>query len=295
MSPQLDEKLIRILYAEQDRLDLTHHTFQLCLDGVLFRAPITTKPQHVLDLGTGTGIWAIQFADEYPSAQVIGTDLSPIQPSWVPPNCRFLVDDMESEWVFSDKDPFDFIHGRTLGGSVRDWPKFFKQAYDHLKPGVFPFVLMYDLCSDCKQGWVEMQEFGSSVYSDDDPQLLKTPNIKYWTRLLTEVGLEAGKDFDPDLKRFITEAGFEDVLEDVYKAPLGRWSKEPKLKELGMYVQAMAIESVEPYTLAILTRAKGWTVDECRVLIAKVHQELKDKNNHGYDKYRFTYGRKPLA
>lgn len=28
------------------------------------------------------------FADEYPEAEVIGTDISPIQPSWVPPNLR---------------------------------------------------------------------------------------------------------------------------------------------------------------------------------------------------------------
>jgi hypothetical protein len=26
------------------------------------------------------------FADEYPGAAVIGTDISPIQPSWIPPN-----------------------------------------------------------------------------------------------------------------------------------------------------------------------------------------------------------------
>jgi hypothetical protein len=26
------------------------------------------------------------FADQYPSASVIGTDIAPTQPSWVPPN-----------------------------------------------------------------------------------------------------------------------------------------------------------------------------------------------------------------
>lgn len=26
------------------------------------------------------------FADEFPNTRVIGTDISPIQPSWVPPN-----------------------------------------------------------------------------------------------------------------------------------------------------------------------------------------------------------------
>lgn len=28
------------------------------------------------------------FADMHPDAEVIGTDVSPIQPSWVPPNVK---------------------------------------------------------------------------------------------------------------------------------------------------------------------------------------------------------------
>jgi tRNA1(Val) A37 N6-methylase TrmN6 len=60
-----------------------HHIFGMMLNGELLLAPIE-NPHRVLDLGTGTGIWAIDFADKYPSAEVIGCDLSPIQPSWVP-------------------------------------------------------------------------------------------------------------------------------------------------------------------------------------------------------------------
>jgi hypothetical protein len=40
----------------------------------------------------------MDMADEYPACQVIGTDLSPVQPIWVPPNCKFEVDDFELEW-----------------------------------------------------------------------------------------------------------------------------------------------------------------------------------------------------
>ena len=36
--------------------------FVLLLKGKLFKAPVK-NPQKVLDLGTGTGIWAIEFAE----------------------------------------------------------------------------------------------------------------------------------------------------------------------------------------------------------------------------------------
>ena len=53
----------------------------LILDNKLYLAPIEKNIQKALDIGTGTGIWAIDFADEHPSATVIGTDISPIQPT----------------------------------------------------------------------------------------------------------------------------------------------------------------------------------------------------------------------
>jgi methylase of polypeptide subunit release factors len=59
---------------EQDRLDLGHEMSLVALNGELHLAPLK-NPQRILDVGTGTGIWAIDMADKYPSAEVIGTDL----------------------------------------------------------------------------------------------------------------------------------------------------------------------------------------------------------------------------
>lgn len=67
------------------------------------------------------------FADLHPEATVIGTDLSPIQPNWVPPNLSFEMNDCCKPWQFGQK--FDFIHIRVLTGSVADWPAFYAEAF----------------------------------------------------------------------------------------------------------------------------------------------------------------------
>ena len=58
-----------------------------------------------------------------------GTDLSPIQPKFAPPNVRFEMDDCCSEWVYS-KDHFDYIHIRLLMASVADWPALYREVYE---------------------------------------------------------------------------------------------------------------------------------------------------------------------
>lgn len=67
-----------------DGPDLQHALFLRTFNDNLGFAPPNNPNadvKNVLDIGTGTGIWAIDFADEHPEAQVTGVDLSPIQPS----------------------------------------------------------------------------------------------------------------------------------------------------------------------------------------------------------------------
>ncbi|KDN60313.1 putative TAM domain methyltransferase [Colletotrichum sublineola] len=84
---------------EMDRLDLSH-SLVVRTTGGLFLAPIDKDKTHrILDVGTGTGIWAIEVGDKFPNAEVVGTDLSAIQPEFVPPKVTFEIDDAESAWV----------------------------------------------------------------------------------------------------------------------------------------------------------------------------------------------------
>lgn len=66
---------------EQERLENQHLAWIMAMGGKLHWAPIIPGVQSILDIATGTGNWAMDIADQYPSAKVVGTDLSPIQPN----------------------------------------------------------------------------------------------------------------------------------------------------------------------------------------------------------------------
>ena len=72
--------------------------------------------------------WPIEFAEDHPSSEVLGMDLSPIQPEFAPKNCSFRVDNVEEDWMPDEF--FDFIHSRAMLAAIKDWPKFIKQAFE---------------------------------------------------------------------------------------------------------------------------------------------------------------------
>ena len=65
-------------------------------------------------------------AEKYPSADVKGIDVAPIQPNWVPSNARFELDDFNQDW--GDENKYDLIHERELLGSVSDLDKFYARC-----------------------------------------------------------------------------------------------------------------------------------------------------------------------
>lgn len=82
-----------------------------------------------MDVGTGTGLWAISYGETYPDATVIGTDLSPMQTHYLPSNVTFEVEDLEhEEWDLGGS--FSFIHVRNMLGSIRDWKDFLRKTYE---------------------------------------------------------------------------------------------------------------------------------------------------------------------
>jgi len=66
-------------------------------------------------------------------ANIIGVDLSPIQPQWIPPNVQFTVDDVESPWL-KPKNHFDYIHARHTVMAIKDWPQLLRRSLEYCIP-----------------------------------------------------------------------------------------------------------------------------------------------------------------
>lgn len=65
--------------------EIQHDMWLLTLRGALALSPNVDVAKRVLDLGTGSGVWAIDYADTHPDAEVYYEIISKI---WTLPNYR---------------------------------------------------------------------------------------------------------------------------------------------------------------------------------------------------------------
>lgn len=263
---------------ELERLDIMHFLIKKGLGDKIHRAPIQKDVKRIMDIGTGTGIWAIEMADMFPDAEVMGNDLSPEQPSWVPPNVKFTVDDVELDWAYSKR--FDYIFSRYMATSIGDWPKLVRNVYDNLEPG----------------GWAEFQDFDLLYYSDDDTMNPDTEIYK-WIRLILEASRKNGRDPcpGPKLEGWLKEQGFVNVYHERIKFPIGPWPRDKDKKELGMFNLMQTLQGLEGYTLWLFTHMLGWKKEEVDVVVAKVRNEVMSKCLHSQFDLHVVYGQRPPA
>ncbi|EAS32223.3 methyltransferase LaeA [Coccidioides immitis RS] len=272
---------------EQDRLDLFHKLLRVARHEKLHSAPIRIPNRassgdpgpRILDLGCGTGIWAMDMARAYPQAQVLGVDLAPIQPSNPPSNCTFYSPrDYESPWLLGE-DSWDFIHLQMGCGSVTDWKNVYQKIIAHLRPGT---------------GYFEQVEIDFEMRTDG---FTLGPNhpLSVWYRLLKEA-TEAGKRpiaFDRRTISRLESAGFVDITHDAVPLPLSMWGTDHDSMEIGKWYSLAFSESALPLLWAPLSRMKNMSFDDIMRLAQQAKVEAYKKDIRAYNVLHIFTARKP--
>ncbi|CCE31636.1 uncharacterized protein CPUR_05489 [Claviceps purpurea 20.1] len=258
--------------------ELCHHYLTILFDDELFLAPLEKNNIHrVIDIGTGSGRWAIEFADRFPNASVIGTDVSPCQPQWVPPNLRFQIDDATLEWTWNDNH-FDFIHMRFIFGGIQDWSALFKEAYRCCAPG----------------GWVQSIECDVEFRSDDGSTELE-PVLSSFGDLFREGRKVLNRPFivEEQPKQALDDAGFVDQKTVRYKVPIGPWAKDRKLADVGRVARAALENDLEGYTQMIWHDVLQRSANEYQAWLTNMRKAVRNPEVHSYMMVHVVFGRKP--
>lgn len=266
---------------EQTRLSILHQIYLIILEGKLTKAPIKSSITRILDVGTGPGDWAFAIAEQYPNAEVIGTDISVFDddPECVsPPNVSFDIYDAEGDWAYQE--PFDLIHFRGLSGAFSDWPAVYQQAFTHLKPG----------------GYIEVTEF------DIAGDRLRTPNappnsyLSIYMSAIRSAAEAAGypRNLEHMRPSALSAIGFEGIQTHDIDVPVGTWSDDPLKKTLGKMTLICVLEGLEALGLRQLTRREGWSAEGVRDLCDKVKAEMVSTRGAS-DTVRFLVARKPFS
>jgi SAM-dependent methyltransferase len=188
---------------EQQRLFFQHYMMRTILGGNI-AAPLSYVPSTVVDIGCGTGQWALEVAYEMPAAKVVGIDLTlprvdRSHPHY-PRNCLFERLNALEPLPFAPQS-IDYLHLRFMSSSIplATWPQVIPRLVSYVKIG----------------GWVEWVESG--------PIYAAGPAFSQLCSAWDEFGRRRGHLArpGPQIAQALQAAGLIDVAYQPVQVPVG--------------------------------------------------------------------------
>ena len=159
-----------------------------------------------------------------------------MQPTFVPPNVKFEIDNAEEEWTWPEN-TFDYIHLRAMMGSIKDWDRLYQQAYRCLKPG----------------GWIEHHD-NTIRWESETNSITPESALGQYPIVVWKAGELMGQTFrilEDDIQRQgIARAGFANIASQDFKVPYGIWPADSKARAMGAMGKASFEEDPEGECLA---------------------------------------------
>lgn len=297
--------------AESKRLHIQHELSLLDQDGALLVSQFPRYYQQptgrggtlrVADVGTGTGIWAIQFAQQHPDVHVVGFDLEvpTLHPDCTQPaNVHFAIQDLMATWPTEGlaAGPFDLIHCRQVLLNVPDPAAVLRRLFENLRPG----------------GLVEIREYWNPMVSERDDVVgdheksgkdTDIPLLVEWHRGTVQAAATLGCDhgYAARLPDSLRNAGFSEVQVRDSKVPLGGWApdggrqQDERTRQMDALLCKMIEAGAPVMTREMFVKGLSWTEERAAKYAVRVVDEFR-RADLGLDKiyarFRVATAKKP--
>jgi ubiquinone/menaquinone biosynthesis C-methylase UbiE len=193
---------------EINRLDFQHYMLRHALRG-LYAAPLHA-PANIVDVGAGTGRWAMDMAQIFPQARICGVDVNPppaderagFGVDVRPPNYTFMPGNVLEGLPFENS-VFDFSHMRLLFTAIPAdrWPRAIAELARVTRPG----------------GWVESVET-TGLHNGG-------PNVDRMMSWIAQMSARRQVDLmnGGRVADYARAAGLRNVAASVVNVPTGAW------------------------------------------------------------------------
>ncbi|KAJ5726632.1 S-adenosyl-L-methionine-dependent methyltransferase [Penicillium malachiteum] len=256
------------------QVDMGQHVYGLLYKEKLFHSP-TDSPSRVLDVGAGSGKWALDMGVMYPDATITGVDISDIQPPWTPENVKFDITDINKEWDFGEK--FDLILVQGMAGMIKDWAYLSGQAMNTLISG----------------GYLEIHDFLLETTSDDKT-LSGDSKLNRFNSDLLQGFKRTEKEYCAYIRiqETLERAGFLDIQRNMFYVPTNTWPMDQETSELGEFRNLHYMEAIQG-AIGFLTNLIGYTEKDAESFTESVQAEVNNRRIHTYDVVRVFTAKKP--
>jgi SAM-dependent methyltransferase len=264
--PRNDDEAVR-LYMQ--------HKLMSVIFGDNMMAPHTPPPKRILEVGCGTGHWAIEVAQEYPLSQVIGIDITPptvnVQHPMYPKNCVFEQRNLFDPLPYIPES-FDYIHMRFMSSSIplARWDEILTKWIHLLQPG----------------GWLEWVETGEEIEPTG-------PGFQTMFWAWKEVAARHGHEARPGdhLTEVFQRCGYTQVQSTTAEVSIGRHGQG--VGHMTALDGVAIFRAFRPLMVSshVLTDIEA---DRCE---QQMQEELEDFDSPYYPKWAMvaTYGQRPLS
>ncbi|TDL26383.1 S-adenosyl-L-methionine-dependent methyltransferase [Rickenella mellea] len=270
---------------EHQRLNSQHEVLKLQAGGN-FMAPLDPKDVHdILDICSGGGQWAIEMAQSFPRASVVGIDISlpsldPSSPK--PPNCKFQQCDVTKPLPFPDAS-FDFVQMRTVP-SIPDRTHVMSEITRILRPGgIIQLVEPYESFSNTLTAGGPKPYKRSPKLIQFDEYLSRLPHVSHSYDPATET---KGKSWSiaPELFDLVSSHGGEgnksytNVQRKDVVLPVGTWPSDPVQKQIAETMASVQMGVIDGFRAPFIKRGI-LTLGQFDLLREEVREEVYKGGN----------------